>query len=55
MAPAAQVKILTAPPVIGAALLGLDLLEAGTAAHARARRTLTHERFSRKTHTRRKD
>jgi N-acetylglucosamine kinase-like BadF-type ATPase len=55
VAPSAQIKILTAPPVIGAAMLGLDLLEAGPAAHARARHTLTHERLSGKTHTRRKD
>ena len=55
VAPAAQIKILTAPPVIGAAMLGLDQLGAGPAAHARARRALTHERLSRKTHARRKE
>ena len=50
VAPAAAIKVLTAPPVIGAALLGLDHLEAGPAAHARARQGLTHHRLSQKTY-----
>lgn len=49
VAPAAEIKILTAPPVIGAALLGLDQLETGAASYTRARRGLTHQRLSRKT------
>ena len=36
---------LTAPPVVGAAMLGLDLLGAGGAAHARTRASLTHRRL----------
>jgi len=42
----ANVHVLTDPPVIGAALLGLDRLNAPRAAHSRARRSLTHERLS---------
>ena len=44
--PLANVHVLTDPPVIGAALLGLDRLKAPRAAHSRARRSLTHERLS---------
>jgi len=44
-APAAQIVRLTAPPVVGAAMLGLDLLGAGPAAHARTRAGLTHRRL----------
>ena len=46
VAPRANVHVLTDPPVIGAALLGLDILDAPRAAHSRARRSLTHERLS---------
>jgi N-acetylglucosamine kinase-like BadF-type ATPase len=50
VAPAAQVEPLHAPPVLGAALLGLDRLEldpaARTAAEARLRSALTHERLA---------
>ena len=46
VAPQANVHVLTDPPVIGAALLGLDHLNAPKAAHARARRSLTHERLN---------
>jgi hypothetical protein len=42
----ARVHVLTDPPVIGAALLGLDLLKAPRAAHRRVRSTLTHERLT---------
>jgi N-acetylglucosamine kinase-like BadF-type ATPase len=45
-APLARIVRLSAPPVLGAAMLGLDVLGAGRAAHARARATLTHERLS---------
>jgi N-acetylglucosamine kinase-like BadF-type ATPase len=46
VAPKANVHVLTDPPVIGAALLGLDQLEASKAAYPRARQSLTHERLS---------
>ena len=45
-APAAQISMLHAPPVVGAALLGLDLLSAGPGAQRKVRGTLTQERFS---------
>jgi N-acetylglucosamine kinase-like BadF-type ATPase len=48
-APAAKILVLTAPPVIGAALMGLDRLEAPPAAGRRLRRGLTHERLTAKT------
>ena len=44
--PRANVHVLTDPPVIGAALMGLDRLGAPKAAHARARRSLTHQRLT---------
>jgi N-acetylglucosamine kinase-like BadF-type ATPase len=45
-APAAQISMLHTPPVVGAALLGLDLLSAGASAQRNVRGTLTQERFS---------
>jgi N-acetylglucosamine kinase-like BadF-type ATPase len=45
VAPAAQVTRVTAPPVVGAALLGLDRLGAAAGAADRVRATLTHERL----------
>jgi hypothetical protein len=51
-APKARIVRLTAPPLVGAAMLGLDLLRAGPAAHARARAGLTHRRLD--PHTRAK-
>lgn len=45
VAPAAQIIVLTAPPVVGAALLGLDRIRAPKAAYARVRQELTHERL----------
>jgi N-acetylglucosamine kinase-like BadF-type ATPase len=45
VAPAATVRQATAPPVVGAALLGLDRLGAGPAAAERLRATLTHDRL----------
>ena len=46
IAPRARVVILTAPPIVGAAMLGLDQVGAGPAAHRRAREGLTHERLA---------
>ena len=43
IAPAAAVKILASPPVVGAALLGLDRLGASRAAGARLRSALTDQ------------
>jgi N-acetylglucosamine kinase-like BadF-type ATPase len=53
VAPAARSHVLTAPPVLGAALLGLDHLGAGPAAHRRLRRALTHDRLTAHTHLQR--
>jgi N-acetylglucosamine kinase-like BadF-type ATPase len=44
--PAAQIKPLTVPPVVGAALLGLDRIGPLGGADARIRRTLTRERLA---------
>jgi N-acetylglucosamine kinase-like BadF-type ATPase len=45
LAPAARLRKVTAPPVVGAALLGLDRLGAPAGAAERLRATLTHERL----------
>jgi N-acetylglucosamine kinase-like BadF-type ATPase len=45
IAPAAWLTQVTAPPVVGAALLGLDRLGAAPGAAERLRATLTHERL----------
>jgi N-acetylglucosamine kinase-like BadF-type ATPase len=45
VAPAATVRQATAPPVVGAALLGLDRLGAGPVPAGRLRATLTHDRL----------
>ncbi|HEV8652928.1 MAG TPA: BadF/BadG/BcrA/BcrD ATPase family protein [Actinomycetes bacterium] len=45
VAPAARLRQVTAPPVVGAALLGLDRLGARPEAAERLRATLTHERL----------
>jgi N-acetylglucosamine kinase-like BadF-type ATPase len=45
LAPEARLRRLTAPPVVGAALLGLDRLGAPPGAAERLRATLTHERL----------
>ena len=55
VAPHSQIRVLTAPPVLGAALLGLDRLGARTAALRRARGGLTHERLSAHTLRRQKE
>ncbi len=52
VAPAAHTHVLSAPPVLGAALMGLDHLGAGAAAQRRLRRTLTHDRLTAHTHPR---
>jgi len=43
VAPKVRVRRLTAPPVVGAALLGLDELRAASPAKERAREVLTHD------------
>ena len=45
VAPAARLRRLVAPPVVGAALLGLDQLGAPPEAAARLRASLTHQRL----------
>ena len=45
LAPAARLTQVSAPPVVGAALLGLDRLGAPTGAAERLRATLTHDRL----------
>jgi N-acetylglucosamine kinase-like BadF-type ATPase len=52
-APKATVHRLTEPPIIGAALIGLDALRATKAARAKARASLTHDRLTRHTRARR--
>jgi N-acetylglucosamine kinase-like BadF-type ATPase len=52
VAPHASIVRLMAPPVVGAAMLGLDLLGATRAAHRRARASLTHERLAPQTPSR---
>lgn len=49
VAPRARVVVLTAPPVVGAALLALDRAGAPRAASRRVRATLTHERLTAET------
>jgi N-acetylglucosamine kinase-like BadF-type ATPase len=48
-APRAAIRRLTGPPIIGAALIGLDALGATKAARAAARTSLTHARLTRHT------
>jgi N-acetylglucosamine kinase-like BadF-type ATPase len=55
VAPAARTCVLHDPPVVGAAMMGLDRLDAPRAAHARARRALTHERLGGHTPATRKE
>jgi N-acetylglucosamine kinase-like BadF-type ATPase len=55
VAPSARIHVLNAPPVLGAALMGLDRLEASPAAHRQLRRDLTHERLFAETAARRKE
>jgi N-acetylglucosamine kinase-like BadF-type ATPase len=46
VAPRAEIVVLKAPPVVGAALLGLDRIGAPKAVHRRVRAALTHERLA---------
>jgi N-acetylglucosamine kinase-like BadF-type ATPase len=55
VAPDSQMHVLTAPPVIGAALMGLDHIGAPGAAQARVRRALTDGRLTIETHARGKE
>ncbi len=55
VAPDAVITVLTDPPVIGAAHLGLDRMGASRASHLRASAALTHERLSAHTHRRGKE
>ena len=55
VAPGARFAVLTDPPVVGAAWLGLDRLGASKASYARAHTALTHARLSTDTHLRRKE
>jgi N-acetylglucosamine kinase-like BadF-type ATPase len=55
VAPDAVVTVLTDPPVIGAAHLGLDRSKATGAAHGRVAAALTHARLSAHTHHRKKE
>jgi N-acetylglucosamine kinase-like BadF-type ATPase len=48
-APRAMIRKLAAPPVLGAALIGLDEVHATKATRARLRKTLTDRRLERKT------
>jgi N-acetylglucosamine kinase-like BadF-type ATPase len=47
-APRAEVVVLKAPPVLGAAMLGLDRIHAPRAAYGRVRAALTHGRLARR-------
>ena len=51
VAPKVRVAVLTAPPVVGAALLGLDRIGASKAAKSKVLPALTHERLTRDTRT----
>lgn len=48
LAPRAELRRLDAPPVLGAALIGLDQIHASKAAHARVRKELTEKRLTAK-------
>jgi N-acetylglucosamine kinase-like BadF-type ATPase len=50
-----ELRVLATPPVVGAALLGLDRLGASRAAQTRVRFGLTHDRFAPHTRARRKE
>jgi N-acetylglucosamine kinase-like BadF-type ATPase len=46
VAPNAQMVVLSAPPVVGAALLGLDRIDGGSGVIGRVRADLTHDRLT---------
>jgi N-acetylglucosamine kinase-like BadF-type ATPase len=52
VAPLARIAVLDAPPIVGAALLGLDRVGAPRAAYGRARTALTHDRLRAHAHPR---
>jgi N-acetylglucosamine kinase-like BadF-type ATPase len=52
VAPKVRLTVLTAPPVVGAALLGLDRIGAPNAAKSKILPALTHDRLTRDTQTR---
>jgi N-acetylglucosamine kinase-like BadF-type ATPase len=54
VAPLARIEVLSGPPVIGAALIGLDRLHAGQPAQRRIRAGLTDHRLGAHTHGRRR-
>jgi N-acetylglucosamine kinase-like BadF-type ATPase len=54
VAPEANIRILDVPPVVGAAVIGLEHLAASGASHRRLRATLTEDRMTAKTATRRR-
>ena len=49
LCPGASITVLETPPLVGAAMLGLDRIGASKAAHARAHAALTHERLTQDT------
>jgi len=53
VAPGASVRVLEGPPVVGAAVIGLEHIGAPAAAHRRIRTTLTERRMTAKTSARR--
>jgi hypothetical protein len=55
VAPGAELRVLGVPPIVGAALIGLDQVGAGRAAQTRARGGLTHDRFAPQTRGRQKE
>jgi N-acetylglucosamine kinase-like BadF-type ATPase len=54
VAPAARIGVLDAPPILGAAVIGLERLGATTTAYRRLRAGLTEQRMTTKTAARRK-
>jgi N-acetylglucosamine kinase-like BadF-type ATPase len=55
VAPDARCTVLTEPPVVGAAWLGLDRIGATTGSYTRAGHALTHTRLATHTHAQRKE
>ena len=55
VAPKARIQVLAAPPLIGAALIGMDRLETTRTAKAKVRAALTHERLTAHTHGRKRE
>ena len=55
VAPRARCTVLTDPPVVGAAWLGLDRIGSSMRAYSRTGGALTHERLANQTHPKRKE